>query len=54
MLFNGDLVISGGNDEEKTSIYRLDSGTWEIGPEMQEPRGYQASVTLSTGQVRHS
>lgn len=53
---NGDIVVTGGDNAEKTSIFRLNSsapggGAWFPGPNMNIPRGYQSSVTLSNGQV---
>jgi galactose oxidase len=52
MLGNGDIVVTGGDVAEKTSIYRVASNAWVPGADMKLKRGYQSSVTLSTGEVR--
>ena len=46
---NGRVVVTGGNDANKTSIYDPASGGWSIGPQMNIARGYQASAALSDG-----
>jgi galactose oxidase len=51
MLGDGRIVVTGGDDSAKTSIYQPSSDTWATGPLMNIPRGYQASVTLSDGRV---
>lgn len=51
-LFNGDLVISGGQDSERSSIYDLSSSSWQAGGDMNIARGYGSSVTLANGDVR--
>ncbi|KAK0385541.1 hypothetical protein NLU13_6721 [Sarocladium strictum] len=48
---NGQMVVTGGNDAARTSIYDLPSQGWISGPDMQIPRGYQSSVTLSNGRI---
>ena len=50
MLGSGSVVVTGGDTSEKTSIYDPTSG-WKPGPDMNIPRGYQASTLTSTGQV---
>jgi hypothetical protein len=52
MLGTGEIVVTGGNNAEKTSIYVPARGAWVPGPNMKIPRGYQASTLLSTGAVR--
>jgi galactose oxidase len=52
MQGNGDIVVTGGDNAEKTSIFRVSQNAWFPGPNMNIPRGYQSSVTLSTGEVR--
>ena len=55
MTGSGSIVVTGGDTSEKTSIWRQDSigsGGWVPGPNMNIPRGYQASCTLSDGTVR--
>lgn len=54
MLGNGNIVVTGGNVAEKTSIYNVLTNAWEPGPNMNIARGYQSSVTLSTGEVRQA
>jgi hypothetical protein len=51
MLGNGDIVVTGGDVAEKTSIYSAKEDAWVPGPDMNIPRGYQSSVTLSNGEV---
>ncbi|KAG8414670.1 hypothetical protein J3459_014163 [Metarhizium acridum] len=47
----GKMVVTGGNSASKTTLYDFASGTWAPGPDMNLPRGYQASATLSDGRV---
>jgi galactose oxidase len=51
MLASGEIVVTGGNNAEKTSIYSPSQSAWMPGPNMNIPRGYQASTLLSTGEV---
>lgn len=48
---DGQIVVTGGNDAAKTSIYDSLSDSWVAGPDMNIPRGYQASATTSDGRV---
>ncbi|GAB1210619.1 hypothetical protein APSETT445_009414 [Aspergillus pseudonomiae] len=49
MDIDGNIVVSGGADSGRTSIY---NGTaWVKGPSMAIPRGYQSSTTLSDGRI---
>ena len=50
-LPDGRILVTGGNDSEKTSIYDPRTDAWTAGPAMTTPRGYQASATLSDGRV---
>jgi galactose oxidase len=50
-LADGRILVTGGNDSEKTSIYDPKNDAWTRGPDMNTPRGYQASTTLSDGRV---
>jgi galactose oxidase len=50
-LADGRIMVTGGNDSGKTSIYNPVTDTWTAGPTMTTPRGYQASATLSNGGV---
>lgn len=52
MLGSGEIVVTGGSNAEKTSIYDVATNNWKPGPNMLKPRGYQASTLLSTGEVR--
>ncbi|HEU4346737.1 MAG TPA: discoidin domain-containing protein [Actinoplanes sp.] len=51
VLRDGRIVVTGGNDSAKTSIYNPATNAWATGPVMTTPRGYQASTTLSDGRV---
>ena len=46
-----EQVVAGGDTAEKTSIYKVDSNTWEPGPDMAVGRGYQSQATLSDGEA---
>jgi galactose oxidase len=48
---DGRLVITGGSNAEKTSIYNPNSNTFTAGSNMQIARGYQSSTVLSNGKV---
>lgn len=48
---NGQIVVTGGADAERTSLYSSASGKWIPGPDMKLARGYQASATTSDGRV---
>ncbi|MGX6602567.1 discoidin domain-containing protein [Micromonosporaceae bacterium Da 78-11] len=50
-LPDGRILITGGNDSEKTSIYDPKTDAWTRGPDMTTPRGYQSSTTLGDGRV---
>ncbi|GIE93491.1 hypothetical protein Ari01nite_09560 [Paractinoplanes rishiriensis] len=50
-LPDGRVVVTGGNNSEKTSIYNPATDAWTGGPNMTTPRGYQSSVTLGDGRV---
>ncbi|KAI6762479.1 hypothetical protein HG530_008459 [Fusarium avenaceum] len=47
----GQIVVTGGNDAQKTSLYDSASDDWIPGPDMKIARGYQSSATLSNGRV---
>ena len=47
---DGSIVVTGGDTSEKTSVYTQANG-WVPGSNMNIPRGYQGSCTLSTGEV---
>lgn len=47
----GYIVVTGGNDAERTSIYVPFNDSWVIGADMTTERGYQATTTLSDGRI---
>jgi galactose oxidase len=49
MDIDGNIVVSGGADSQKTSIY--DGSDWIPGGDMNLHRGYHASTTLSDGKI---
>lgn len=51
MLPDGRIMISGGSNSTKTTLYNPAANTWAAGPAMQIARGYQSNVTTSTGEV---
>lgn len=51
MDFNGKVVVTGGSDASKTSIYDPTANAWTGGPDMKIPRGYQSSATCSDGRI---
>ncbi|KAG8674283.1 hypothetical protein FPOAC2_00293 [Fusarium poae] len=48
---NGQLVVTGGNNAERTSLFDPVKQDWIPGPDMKVARGYQSSATTSTGKV---
>ncbi|MDF2048835.1 galactose oxidase-like domain-containing protein, partial [Arthrobacter sp. Cr_A7] len=51
LLPDGQLLISGGSNSAKTTIYNPEANTWTAGPDMKIARAYQSNVTVSTGEV---
>ena len=51
MMPNGDIIVTGGQNADKTSIYHLADGTWNVAPNMHISRGYGSSCLLSNGKV---
>jgi galactose oxidase len=51
LLPDGRILISGGSNSSKTTLYDPETNTWTPGPDMKIARGYQANVTTSTGEV---
>ncbi|MCU1593607.1 MAG: hypothetical protein JWO12_999 [Frankiales bacterium] len=51
LLPDGRLLVNGGSDDDKTSLYDPVTGSWSVGSPLAIPRGYQAAVTTSTGAV---
>lgn len=52
MMPNGDIIVTGGQNANKTSIYQLATGTWQPAEDMALSRGYASSCLLSNGKVR--
>ena len=52
MLFSGDLIITGGQNALKTTLYRTQAAAFEPAEDMNLSRGYGSTVTLSDGNVR--
>lgn len=50
-LADGRLVITGGSNAEKTSIFDPVTDTFAPGPNMNIARGYQSSTILSNGKI---
>ncbi|OGE52921.1 hypothetical protein PENARI_c009G11773 [Penicillium arizonense] len=48
---NGKIVVSGGTDQSRTSIYNTTVGSWFKAAAMNIDRGYQATSTLSDGRI---
>jgi galactose oxidase len=46
---SGKLMVSGGNDEARSSLYDAGTNTWSSLASIQRPRGYHSSVLLSDG-----
>ncbi|QIW96713.1 hypothetical protein AMS68_002231 [Peltaster fructicola] len=47
----GRIMITGGSNAEVTSLYDPSTNGFTRGPDMQVPRGYHSSATLSNGHV---
>ncbi|KAL8668441.1 MAG: hypothetical protein Q9168_006929 [Polycauliona sp. 1 TL-2023] len=47
----GLIVVAGGTNSEKTSIYNPDTRSWSSGGNLVIPRGYNSAVALSNGGV---
>ncbi|EOA91508.1 hypothetical protein ACJQWK_03647 [Exserohilum turcicum] len=50
-LGDGRLIITGGSNAEKTTIYMPNTNEFISAPDMQIARGYQSSTILSNGKV---
>ena len=50
-LPDGRVLVNGGDSSPKTSIYDHLTKTWSAGAYMNIPRGYNADVLLTTGEV---
>ncbi|GIU57077.1 hypothetical protein NicSoilC12_28260 [Arthrobacter sp. NicSoilC12] len=51
ILADGRIMVSGGANSSKTTIYNPVTNAWSSGPDMKIARGYQSNVTTSTGEV---
>ncbi|HZZ95480.1 MAG TPA: discoidin domain-containing protein [Jatrophihabitantaceae bacterium] len=51
LLPDGRVLVNGGSDSGKTSIYNPATDAWTAGPTMNIPRGYEGDTTLSDGSV---
>jgi galactose oxidase len=51
VLLDGRILVNGGDDAAKTSIYDPATDVWTTGPQMTIPRGYNADATLPDGRV---
>lgn len=49
--FNGRVVVTGGSNAARTSIYDANSNAWVSAANMQIPRGYQSTATCSDGRI---
>lgn len=50
-LADGRILVSGGSNADKTSIYDPATGTWAVAGQMRIPRAYQANTILRDGSV---
>lgn len=50
-LPDGSLLVNGGDNSEKTSIFNGLTGKWSTAATMNIPRGYQANTVLPNGSV---
>ena len=51
LLGDGRLLVNGGSNASVTSLYDPATATWTRSGDMNVPRGYNASVTLGSGDV---
>jgi len=50
-LFNGEILVNGGDSSPKTSLYNPTTGVWTSDADMNIPRGYEADTVLTNGSV---
>ncbi|HUD32031.1 MAG TPA: galactose oxidase-like domain-containing protein, partial [Variovorax sp.] len=50
-LADGRILVSGGSNAEKTSVYDPATGAWSVAAQMRIPRAYQANTLLRDGSV---
>ena len=51
VLADGRIMVTGGDDDTKTSIFDPATNAWTAGPPMRIPRGYQAMTLLPSGEA---
>ncbi|MDQ0074856.1 discoidin domain-containing protein [Arthrobacter oryzae] len=51
LLPDGQIMVSGGSNSAKTTLYNPETNTWIPGPDMKIARAYQSNVTTSNGEV---
>ncbi|WP_436493303.1 discoidin domain-containing protein [Actinokineospora sp. HUAS TT18] len=51
VLPDGRVLVTGGSDAKKASIYNPFTDTWTAAAELTTARGYQGQTTLSTGEA---
>ena len=51
ILPNGEIIVTGGDTDDATSIYNPTTDSWSKGPPMNIPRGYNGMTLLSNGQA---
>jgi galactose oxidase len=49
--FEGRVIVTGGSNGAKTSIYDPSSDAWIAGPDMKVARGYQSTTTCADGRI---
>lgn len=47
----GQVIVTGGNDEARSSVYSPATGAWTSLANMNRPRGYHSSATLADGKL---
>ena len=50
-LFNGYLLVNGGDSSPKTVLYNPTTGLWTSDADMNVPRGYEGDAVLTNGSV---
>lgn len=48
-LPDGRIMVTGGSNSERTSVYDPGAGSWSSESDMNIPRGYHSNVTLASG-----
>ena len=50
-LKDGSIMITGGSNSSRTTVFNPNQNSFESGPDMNIPRGYHSMVTLANGDV---